>query len=166
MNALIKTIKRLFHSAIQAGDKAPDFLLPSQTGEKVRLSDLWAKNCVILYFYPKDDTYGCIAESCEFRDRYEVFKEMGAQVVGISSDGPESHQRFAAKYRLPFTLLSDEDNRVRKLYGVPSTMGMIPGRVTYLIDTKGVVRFVFNSQFNPKSHVDQALSILRECKPC
>lgn len=163
---MIKLFKKLFHSKTDIGDKAPDFTLVSQTGEKVRLSDVLTKKCVVLYFYPKDDTYGCIAESCSFRDHYEVFKDKGAEVIGISSDSPESHKRFAAKYKLPFVLLSDEDNSVRKLYGVPSTMGMIPGRVTYVVDRERTVRFVFNSQFNPKSHVDQALAILRQCGPC
>lgn len=157
----------LFKSkTVKTGDKAPDFSLPSQTGVRVRLSDFFGQKCVILYFYPKDDTYGCIAESCEFRDHYEIFKEKGAEVIGISSDSPESHVRFSQKYKLPFTLLSDEKNEVRRLFGVPSTMGVIPGRVTYVIDTSGVVRHVFNSQFNPKSHVDQALAIIRECNPC
>lgn len=117
----------------------------------------------MLYFYPKDDTYGCIAESCAFRDQYEVFKDAGAEVVGISSDSPASHKAFAAKYRLPFILLSDTGNKVRELYGVPTTMGMIPGRVTYIIDKTGVVRDVFNSQFHPTSHVEQALKIIKSC---
>ncbi len=163
---MIKLFKKLFHSKIDEGDKAPDFELPNQEGKKVRLSDVLKKKCVVLYFYPKDDTYGCIVESCQFRDQYEVFKEHNAEVIGISSDGQESHKRFAEKYKLPFTLLSDIDNKVRKAYGVPPTMGMIPGRVTYIIDHLGKVRFVFNSQFSPKSHVDQALVILRQCETC
>ena len=158
--------RKFFRSATQTGDKAPDFSLPSQAGRIVRLGEFLGKKCVILYFYPKDDTYNCIAESCSFRDHYEVFKEKGAEVIGISSDSPDSHVKFSGKYNLPFTLLSDQKNEVRRLYGVPSTMGVIPGRVTYVIDKKGIVRHVFNSQFNPKSHVEQALSILRECNPC
>lgn len=163
---MIELFKKIFRSKIQTGSKAPDFSLPSQSGHLVSLSDFLGKKCVVLYFYPKDDTYGCIAESCSFRDHFEVFKEKGAEVIGVSSDSPESHINFAGKYHLPFTLLSDQKNEVRRLYGVPSTMGMIPGRVTYVIDKNGMVRHVFNSQFNPKSHVDQALSILRECNPC
>ena len=166
MTSVLNKLKKLFHSEIQTGDTAPDFELSSQSGSKVRLSDFRGKKSVVLYFYPKDDTYGCIAESCEFRDQYEIFKEKGAEVIGVSSDNPDSHVRFAAKYRLPFTLLSDEQNKVRKLYGVPATMGFIPGRVTYIIDRQGKVRHVFNSQFSPKSHVDQALAILRECDRC
>jgi peroxiredoxin Q/BCP len=158
----MKLLKNIFscETAVKVGMVAPDFALPSQTEQTVRLSDFRDKKFVVLYFYPKDDTYNCIAESCGFRDAYEVFKDKGAEVIGISSDGPISHRHFAAKYNLPFILLSDEKNEVRTLYGVPATMGMIPGRVTYVIDKQGVVRHVFNSQFNPKSHVEQALSIL------
>lgn len=148
---------------VAVGDTAPDFTLESQSGSRVVLKDLLGKNCIVLYFYPKDDTYGCIAESCAFRDQYEVFKDAGADVVGISSDSPQSHQAFASKYRLPFILLSDSGNKVRELYGVPTTFGMIPGRVTYIIDKTGVVRDIFNSQFNPTSHVEQALSIIKSC---
>ena len=107
---------------------------------------------------------GCIAESCAFRDQYEVFKQAGADVVGISSDSPESHGQFAAQYKLPFLLLSDENNKTRRAYGVPSTLGMIPGRVTFLIDQKGIVKHVFNSQFNPTSHVEQSLNIIKKCQ--
>lgn len=128
------------------------------------MSDLLGQHCVVLYFYPKDDTYGCIAESCAFRDQYEVFKDAGAEVVGISSDSRESHLAFATKYRLPFTLLSDTGHHVRKLYGVPATVGLIPGRVTYIIDKAGMVRHIFNSQFNPTSHVDEALRIIKSCE--
>jgi peroxiredoxin Q/BCP len=155
----INAIKKMFQSKIGVGDEAPDFELPSQLGTMVRLSQFRGR-WVVLYFYPKDDTYGCIAESCSFRDNYQVFKDRGAEVLGVSSDSPDSHVQFAQKYRLPFTLLSDQDSRVRQLYGVPTTMGMIPGRVTYVIDKQGVVQHVFNSQFSPKSHVDQALAAI------
>lgn len=144
---------------VSVGDPAPDFELPDQTGAPVRLSAFRGK-LVILYFYPKDDTYGCIAESSEFRDHYDEFRHANAEVLGVSSDSAESHARFASKYRLPFRLLSDRGNKVRRLYGVPSTMGLIPGRVTYFIDAQGRVRAVFNSQFNPKSHVSQSLETL------
>jgi peroxiredoxin Q/BCP len=158
----LKLLKKILHceTAVKVGEAAPDFELPSQTGQSVRLSQYRGRQNVVLYFYPKDNTYGCIAESCGFRDMYAVFKDKGAEVIGVSSDGPASHREFAAKYKLPFVLLSDEKNEVRTLYGVPSTMGMIPGRVTYVVDKNGIVQHVFNSQFNPKSHVDQALSIL------
>jgi peroxiredoxin Q/BCP len=148
--------------AVKVGDLAPDFTLPSQSGSSVSLRDFRGKKSVILYFYPKDDTPGCTAESCAFRDRYEVFQEAGAEVIGISGDSPDSHQRFANKYQLPFTLVSDTNNQVRKLYGVPATLGLLPGRVTYAIDPQGVVRHIFNSQFNFQGHVEEALKTLQE----
>ena len=146
---------------IRVGDVAPDFTLPSQDGSSVALNALLGKGPVVLYFYPKDDTPGCTAEACSFRDAYEDFKEAGAEVVGISSDSAGAHRDFADKHRLPFVLVSDAGGKVRKLYGVPSTLGLLPGRVTYVIDAAGVVRHVFNSQLNPTKHVREALEILR-----
>ena len=146
---------------VGVGDNAPDFELPSQSGERVRLGDLVGDKTVVLYFYPKDDTPGCTAEACSFRDGYEAFTEAGAEVVGVSSDSAESHGRFSAKHSLPFLLLSDEGGRVRKLYGVPSTLGLFPGRVTYVIDKDGVVRHVFSSQLGATRHVDEALDVVR-----
>ena len=146
----------------KVGEKAPDFTLPSQMGDNVTLSEYQGKKNVVLYFYPKDETRGCTREACEFRDRYDIFTRLGAEVLGVSSDTLESHKSFATHHGLPFLLLSDEDGKVRKLYGVPSTMGIIPGRVTFIIDTKGVVRHVFNSQFQPEKHIEEALKVLKE----
>ncbi len=148
--------------AVNIGDVAPDFTLPSQTGAKVSLSDFRGQKNVVVYFYPKDDTPGCTAESCAFRDQYEVFKEKGAEVIGISADSPESHQKFASRYNLPFILLSDTANQVRKSFGVPSTLGLLPGRVTYVIDKTGTVRHIFNSQLNFQGHIDESLKILQQ----
>ena len=149
---------------VEVGDSAPDFSLPSQSGDPVELKRLLAKSEVVLYFYPKDYTPGCTAEAKAFRDSYEVFKELGAEVVGVSSDSVDSHRGFAAKCDVPFILLSDEGGKVRKLYGVPSSMGLLPGRVTYVIDTKGIVRHVFSSQMNPAKHVDEAVGVLRSLR--
>jgi peroxiredoxin Q/BCP len=148
--------------AIKVGDKAPDFTLNSATGEKVSLKDFYGKKSVVLYFYPKDDTPGCTAESCAFRDSYEVFKEAGAEVIGVSGDSQQSHQQFASKYNLPFILLSDSDNKLRQLYGVPATLFILPGRVTYVIDKQGVVRHIFDSMMNFKGHVEESLKTLKE----
>ncbi|KOR33930.1 MULTISPECIES: peroxiredoxin [Planktothricoides] len=147
--------------AIKVGDKAPDFTLNSATGEKVSLKDFYGKKSVVLYFYPKDDTPGCTAESCAFRDSYEVFKEAGAEVIGVSGDSQQSHQQFARKYNLPFILLSDSDNKLRQLYGVPATLFILPGRVTYVIDKQGVVRHIFDSMMNFQGHVEEALKTLK-----
>ena len=146
---------------VRVGDKAPDFELPTSTGEKVKLSDYIGKKAVVLYFYPKDFSPGCTKEACAFRDSYEPFKDAGAEVIGVSSDTEESHNKFTIKLRLPFQLLSDEGGRVRKLYGVPSSLGMIPGRVTYVIDKEGIVRYIFNSQVNAEKHMEESLKIVR-----
>ncbi|MBI2341092.1 MAG: peroxiredoxin [Deltaproteobacteria bacterium] len=146
---------------VKVGDAAPDFTLQNQEGKPVRLKDFLGKKNVVLYFYPKDETPGCTKEACAFRDSYEVFKDQGTEIIGVSSDTASSHQKFAAHHRLPFILVSDEGGKVRKLYGVGSTLGLIPGRVTYVIDKKGVVRHVFSSQFNAARHVEEALEILK-----
>jgi peroxiredoxin Q/BCP len=148
-------------SSIRVGDEAPDFVLPDRTGKMVRLSEFRGHKAVVLYFYPKDDTPGCTKESCAFRDGYQDFQDAGAEVIGVSSDSAESHGKFAAKHRLPFTLLADQGGQVRKRYGVPATLGLLPGRVTFVIDRSGVVRHVFNSQFQATQHVSEALEALR-----
>ena len=147
--------------SIKVGDQAPDFKLEAESGSTVTLSQFRGVKPVVVYFYPKDDTPGCTTESCAFRDNCEDFQAAGAEVIGISSDSVNSHQRFASKYNLPFHLLSDADSKTRQSYGVPATLGLLPGRVTYVIDKAGIVRHVFNSQFNPKAHVKEALDILR-----
>lgn len=147
---------------VEVGDVAPDFTLPSQAGEQVRLGDVLGRGPVVLYFYPKDETPGCTAEACSFRDSYEVFKEAGAEVIGVSSDSVASHERFATKHRLPFTILADEGGKVRKRYGVRPTLGIMPGRVTYVIDRDGTVRHVFSSQLGAQKHVGEALDALNQ----
>lgn len=145
---------------VAVGTPAPDFTLPSQDGTPVRLSDFRGKRTVVLYFYPKDETAGCTAEACGFRDHYEVFIEAGAEVIGVSSDTAESHRSFAEHHRLPFLLLSDRDGAVRKRYQVPKTLGLIPGRVTYVIDKQGIIRHIFNSQSAIDRHISEALETL------
>lgn len=148
--------------AVKVGDKAPDFTLPSQMGDNVTLSEYFGKKNIVLYFYPKDESPGCTKEACSFRDSYEELTRLGAEVLGVSGQSVESHKSFATHYGLPFILLSDEDNKVRKLYGVPSTMGIIPGRVTYIIDKKGVVRSIFSSQTQATKHVQEATDTLKQ----
>jgi thioredoxin-dependent peroxiredoxin len=140
---------------------APDFTLPSHSGEEVSLRDfVGKKRAVVLFFYPKDDAPGCTKEACSFRDGYEQFGNLGVEVIGVSSDSVRSHQRFVEKHDLPFVLLSDEGGEVRRLYGVPNTFGLFPGRVTYVIDQEGVVRHVFSSQLQAARHVEEALEAL------
>jgi peroxiredoxin Q/BCP len=147
---------------IQVGDKAPDFTLPSQSGEQVRLRDRIGERVVVLYFYPKDNTSGCTAEACAFRDSHEAFSDAGAEVIGVSSDSADKHAGFATKHKLPFTLLADQGAKVRKTYGVPAALGLIPGRVTYVIDRTGTVRHVFNSMTNIDGHVGEALEVVKK----
>ena len=148
--------------SVKVGDKAPDFTLPSQMGDNVTLSEYLGKKNIVLYFYPKDETPGCIAEACSFRDSYQELASLGAEVLGVSSQSVKSHKSFATHYGLPFILLSDEGNKVRKLYGVPSTIGLLPGRVTYIIDKQGIVRHIFNSQTQTRHHVEEAKATLKE----
>ncbi len=149
-------------SKVQVGDRAPDFTLTATAGAPVRLQDFIGQQPIVLYFYPKDNTPGCTAQACAFRDSYTVFQELGAVVIGISADSVASHQQFATAHNLPFLLLSDPGDRVRKLYGVPATLGILPGRVTYIIDTQGIVRHIFNSQLNFSAHAEEALKTLKQ----
>jgi peroxiredoxin Q/BCP len=148
-------------TGLGVGDRAPDFTLDDQDGRPVSLSDFRGRKNVVVYFYPKDDTPGCTKESCAFRDHYEAFRDAGAEVIGISSDSPASHKAFAEKHRLPFRLLADVDGKVRAAFGVPRTAGLLPGRVTYVIDREGVIRHAFNSQLAATRHVDEAIEVLR-----
>lgn len=147
---------------LKVGDKAPAFSLNNQNGDKVSLDSLIKNRILVLYFYPKDDTKGCTAEACKFRDEYEVFKENGAEVVGISSDSEESHTKFVKSYKLPFQLLSDKGGKIRKKYDVPKTLGLIPGRVTYIINSDARIIHIFNSQLNPKKHIEEAITIIKK----
>jgi peroxiredoxin Q/BCP len=148
--------------SVQVGDPAPDFTAQSHTGLQVSLADYRGKNVVVLYFYPKDETTICTKEACSFRDAYEDFFQAGAVVIGVSSDSAKSHQTFAAGHRLPFLLLADEDGSLRKAFGVPKTLGIMPGRVNYVIDKEGVVRHIINSQFSVDKHVSEALNMVRQ----
>jgi peroxiredoxin Q/BCP len=148
--------------ALSIGDFAPDFVLKNQHGQIVKFSDFRANQAVVLYFYPKDDTPGCTAEAKCFRDAYEQFLELNALVIGISSDSPETHMKFAEKHKLPFTLLSDSLGRVRKMFGVPNTLLVLPGRTTFIIDKTGIIRHMFSSQINVHKHIEEAIRILQK----
>jgi thioredoxin-dependent peroxiredoxin len=147
---------------IEIGSKAPDFSLPDQAGKRVNLSDYIGKSNLVVYFYPKDESYGCTKEACSFRDNYEVFREAGAEVIGISSDDVASHQAFAANHKLPFILLSDKDKTVAGRYGVGKSLGVLPGRVTFVIDKQGIIRLMFSSQLNFEKHITEAIETLKK----
>ncbi len=146
---------------LKIGDKAPDLELKDQTGTTRKLFDIKGDLYCILYFYPKDDTPGCTAESCSFRDNFEDLKKHNACIVGVSSDSAESHEKFAKKYKLPFTLLSDPHGHARKLYDVKHAIGIVPARATFVIDRQGKIIHAFSSQTNVKKHVDDAIKVIK-----
>ncbi len=150
---------------VKIGDRAPDFTLPSSTGENITLSQFLGKKNVVIFFYPLDGSPVCAREAEAFRDKYGAFKELDAEVIGISSQGVESHKSFVSHHNLPYILLSDTDNSVRKLYGVSTTLGVVPGRVTFVINKEGVVKHVFSSQFQPAKHAEEALLALKKKAP-
>ncbi|KAK3131848.1 hypothetical protein QOZ80_6AG0512290 [Eleusine coracana subsp. coracana] len=146
---------------VNKGSVPPSFTLKDQNGKPVSLSKFKGKP-VVVYFYPADETPGCTKQACAFRDSYEKFKKAGAEVIGISGDDAASHKAFAQKYRLPYTLLADEGNKVRKDWGVPADLfGTLPGRQTYVLDKNGVVQYIYNNQFQPEKHIAETLKILQ-----
>ncbi|MEJ5265525.1 MAG: peroxiredoxin [Bacteroidales bacterium] len=158
---LVAFLGRIFGGEpLQVGDRVPDFVLKDQNGNEFRLKDHLGKSCLVIYFYPKDDTPGCTKQACYFRDQYEAFTSAGAQVIGISSQDEASHKAFAQKYKLPFTLLADVEGKVRKQFGAGS--GVIPGRVTFVVDKEGKVAYVFSSQTDVQRHVDEALKVVKQ----
>src|SRR2546425_13198186 len=149
------------NNLLTVGETAPNFRLPTSDGSYVALADFLGKKNVVVYFYPKDFTRGCTSEACSFRDSYEAFTELGAEVIGISSDKQDSHRDFAQQHHLPFILLSDVDCSVRKVYGVKKTLGLFAGRLSFGIDKKGIIRHVFSSQTRATAHVGEALNVLK-----
>ncbi len=146
---------------IEVGDNVPSFRLKDQNGKVFEVNNAIGKPMVI-YFYPKDDTPGCTKEACKFRDDFELFSDLETLVIGISADSVASHKKFEQKYNLPFILLADTENEVRRLFGVPKSILVLPGRVTYIIDKNGIVQYVFNSQFDAEKHIEIALQKLKE----
>jgi peroxiredoxin Q/BCP len=146
---------------IVIGQPAPDFRALLHDGREFRLADLRGQKAVVLFFYPHDHTPVCTQEACAFRDSYEEFTNLGAEVIGVSSGSPASHRSFADKHGLPFPLICDADGQLRRLFQVPKTLGFLPGRVTYVIDRDGVIRMIFTSQFAAREHVRRAMAILQ-----
>lgn len=157
---MIGTLKR---DAITVGNKVPEFTLNDQYGKPFSPQEFTGQKNLVIYFYPKDDTPGCTKEACSFRDYAQDFEKYDALILGISDDDETSHAKFAEKYNLNFRLLADTDGAVRKAFGVPTNLlGLIPGRVTYVIDKTGIVRHIFNSQTKPEKHIDESLKVLAD----
>ena len=146
--------------SLQIGDRAPDFSATAHNGQRIALSDYRGQRGLVLFFYPKDGTSVCTKEACAFRDAYEKFAEAGADVVGVSSDTDEKHREFAAQHQLSFPLISDADGALRKAFDVRKTLGLIPGRVTYVIDKDGIIRHIYSALLASDEHVRQALQAL------
>ncbi|CAK6696195.1 Putative peroxiredoxin bcp [Synechococcus sp. CBW1107] len=138
--------------------------LPDQNGVERRSDQLGGK-ALVLFFYPKDDTPGCTMEACAFRDSYTDLQALGAEVWGVSGDDTASHQRFASRHQLPYPLLVDRGNGLRKAFGVPGVLGLLPGRVTYVIDGQGTVRHVFNNLLDGPAHRREAIQALQQLQP-
>ena len=142
------------------GDKIPSFYLKDQNGD-IRTSEKLDK-ALVLFFYPKDDTPGCTIEACGFRDKYDLFKILGAEVWGISNGNSQSHLEFANKNKLQYPLLCDIDNKLRKKFGVPKKLGFIEGRVTYIIDPNGLIIHIFEDLLNGPAHIKEAIIALKQ----
>ncbi len=156
------TMKSKSKKPLKVGDIIPEFTLQNQYGQWFNSNSVIGKQPAVIYFYPKDETPGCTKEACKFRDEFEVFKKLNAKVIGISSDNVASHKKFAEKYHLPFTLLADVNKQVRKLFDVPSSvLGLLPGRVTYVVNKKGIIIYIFNSQFSAQKHISEAIKALK-----
>jgi peroxiredoxin Q/BCP len=150
---------------VTTGSSIPGFSLHDQNDQLFDIGSVLGRKNLVIYFYPKDDSPGCTKQACSFRDQFEVFREADALIIGISSGSVKSHKEFESKYNLNYTLLSDEGNRIRKLFGVPTNfLGLVPGRVTYVVNKEGKVVFIFNSQMNAEQHVTEALQILKALK--
>ena len=142
------------------GDQLPSFTLEDQNGEQ-RSPESVRGQWLVLFFYPKDDTPGCTAEACSFRDNADRFQDLNAVIWGISGDDVVSHRRFAEGNSLTYPLLSDRNNTVRRMMGVPKAMGLMAGRVTYVVDAKGVIRHMFSNLLNGPAHVQEAERAIR-----
>ncbi|MES2543982.1 MAG: peroxiredoxin [Bacteroidota bacterium] len=147
---------------LQIGDTIPHFRAKDTNGNNFDSKEVIGIKPTVIYFYPKDNTPGCTAQACDFRDQYGDFKKFGAEIIGVSGDSTESHQKFTKQYQLPFILLSDSDKEIRKLFGVPTNIfGLLPGRVTYVADKNGKIVLVYNS-ISAKNHQFEALEALKK----
>jgi peroxiredoxin Q/BCP len=147
--------------SIQIGDKIPSFTLLNQNNQKVDINSFVGTKNIVIYFYPKDNTPGCTKEACSFRDAMQNLNDLDCEIIGISADSVSSHKAFATQYNLKYNLLSDTNNQIRKLFGVPRNLfGIIPGRVSYICDKEGIVLHIVNSQMNPDKHIQETIETL------
>ena len=142
---------------LDVGDRVPDFTATLDNGETFQLADQLGKGGLVVFFYPRSGTSICTKEACGFRDSYEKFAEAGVQVLGVSSDNAARQAGFIRKHDLPFRLVSDSKGELRKVFGVPHKLGLIPGRTTFVIDRDGIVRLRYSALFASQEHVDAAL---------
>lgn len=150
---------------IKKGDECPIFSLPNQDGKMVNIQEFIGGKNLVIFFYPKDNSWGCTKEVCSFQESHNEFEDLDCEVIGISTDSVESHKSFSKKHHLNFTLLSDSKDVVRNMFGVPgSFLGLMKGRVTYVIDKSGIVKGVFNSQINSVGHISKAIKLLQKLK--
>ncbi len=145
---------------LKIGDQIPSFSLKDQNGN-TRTSNKLNKP-LVLFFYPKDDTPGCTIEACGFRDKYDLFKILGAEVWGVNNGNTQSHLAFANKNKLQYPLLCDQKNTLRKQFGVPRKLGFIEGRVTYIINAEGIIKHIFEDLLNGPAHIKEAIKALKE----
>ena len=145
---------------LEINTPAPDFSLPDENGETHSLEE-YRGSWVLLYFYPKDDTPGCTKEACSLRDYALEYEQNDLIVIGISKDSGESHQKFISKYKLPFTLLSDEKSKVIKMYGADGSIGT--KRISYLIDPEGIIEKIY-LKVEPEKHAEQVLRDLESLR--
>lgn len=148
--------------SIQIGDKCPTFNAQISSDNSFDLTELIGKKNLVIFFYPKDFTPGCTTEVCAFRDNYEAFQELNCEVIGVSSDSSDSHDKFSEKHELQYILIPDNNKKIQKLFGVPKSLfGLIPGRVTYIIDINGTVRGIYNSLSDPFGHIQKGLELVK-----
>lgn len=148
--------------ALKVGDFVPHFSGIDSNGNAFDTQDYFSKKWLVVYFYPKDDTPGCTTQACSFRDAYQDFTDLGAEVIGVSSDGVTSHVKFQSKFNLPFILLADTKKTIRRLFGVPNDLlGFVEGRATYVIGLDQKVHYIFDS-ISGSGHMERALAFLKK----
>jgi peroxiredoxin Q/BCP len=147
--------------AIKIGDRFPSFTLEDHNSNTFDINSFLGKNNLIVYFYPKNETYNCTKQACNFRDDFSTFKDLDCEIIGVSNDSPKSHLSFKNNHNLPFTLLSDRNGEIQKKLELPRNIfGLIPGRITFVIDNKGIVIKIIDSAINMRKHIEDALSSL------